>query len=280
VHQRDRRRVALVAQVGEERGQLVGGQHALVGDGARGQRGDVEGAAGLGRGPLGPLAQHEGAPLQPGHAVDGLGAAERGGVGAGTDGLGDEQLGEVRHDRAGGRADVGAVRVDRQLAPAEDGQALLGGQAGDVLDARGALGLVDGQEGDADGVLAHRRQVEVDLGAQQRVGDLREDAGAVAGVRLGAGRTAVVEVVQGGQPRGHDLPRGTTLHVGDEGDATGVLVVGRVVQAGRRGYGGERHSRAGRGRHGGTARGGGRGGGGGLGHVTPVVGMPPGRRRR
>ena len=34
--------------------------------------------------------------------------------------------------------------------------------------------------------------------AQERVGDLEQDAGAVAGVRLGAGGAAVVEVAQGG----------------------------------------------------------------------------------
>ena len=37
------------------------------------------------------------------------------------------------------------------------------------------------------------------LGAQQGVGDLGEDARAVAGVRLGAGGAAVVEVVQRGE---------------------------------------------------------------------------------
>ena len=50
------------------------------------------------------------------------------------------------------------------------------------------------------------------LGAQQGVGDLGEDARAVAGVRLGAGGAAVVEVVQRGQAlrrrwRGDRRPR-------------------------------------------------------------------------
>ena len=160
VHQRDRRLVALVAQVGEEQRQLVGGQHALVGDRPRRQRGEVERAAGLDGGPLGALAQHEGPPLQPGHAVALDVAAERGGVGAAGHRLGDEQLGEERHDRAGRGAEVGALGVDRHVAPAEDGQALLVGQAGDVLDAGGPLVVVGGQEGDADGVLPQRRQVE------------------------------------------------------------------------------------------------------------------------
>ena len=43
------------------------------------------------------------------------------------------------------------------------------------------------------------RQVEVDDLAQERVGDLEQDAGAVAGVDLGAGGAAVVEVAQRGE---------------------------------------------------------------------------------
>ena len=42
------------------------------------------------------------------------------------------------------------------------------------------------QEGDAGGVAALGRQLEVDNGAQERVGNLQQDARAVAGVRLGA----------------------------------------------------------------------------------------------
>ena len=49
-----------------------------------------------------------------------------------------------------------------------------------------------------------------------------------------AGGAAVVEVVQGGQRPGHDIVRELRrLSIGDEGDAAGVLLVRRVVEAGR-----------------------------------------------
>ena len=46
--------------------------------------------------------------------------------------------------------------------------------------------LVSREEGDADGVLTGGRQVEVDDGAEEGVGDLDQDAGTVAGVGVGA----------------------------------------------------------------------------------------------
>ena len=73
------------------------------------------------------------------------------------------------------------------------------------------------------------------LGAQQRVGDLDQDAGAVAGVRLGAGGAAVVQVVQRGEAlRRRCRATAAAAGVGHEGDAAGVLVVRRVVEAARR----------------------------------------------
>ena len=45
-------------------------------------------------------------------------------------------------------------------------------------------------------------QLEVDDGAQERVGHLREDARAVAGAGVGADRAAVLEVAQRVERRG------------------------------------------------------------------------------
>ena len=67
-------------------------------------------------------------------------------------------------------------------------------------------------------------------GAQERVGDLHQDAGAVTGVGLGARGTAVLEVAQGGQGLGHDVVAGLTGQGRDEGHATGVVLVARVVE--------------------------------------------------
>ena len=55
---------------------------------------------------------------------------------------------------------------------------------------------VERQEREADAVGARRRQGEVDDGPEEAVGDLEQDAGAVAGVDLGARRAAVVEVAE------------------------------------------------------------------------------------
>ena len=205
VHQRDRRLVALVAQVGEELRQLVGGQHALVGDRPGRQRGDVERAAGVDRGPLGPLAQHEGraapagsrrwATTLPPKAV----ASARAAMVSATNSCAKSGMtARAVGPRSAPSGSTGTSRQPRTVRPSSSASLATSSIAG------GALGLVGRQEGDADGVLPHRRQVEVDLGAQQGVGDLGEDAGAVTGVRLGAGGAAVVEVVQRGEALGHD----------------------------------------------------------------------------
>ena len=71
--------------------------------------------------------------------------------------------------------------------------------------------MVGGQEGHADGVGAGRRQLDATLAddvAQEAVGDLDEDAGAVAGVGLGAGRAAVLEVGQRDEAGAHQLVAG------------------------------------------------------------------------
>ncbi len=98
VHDGQRRGDPLVGQVGEEPVELVGGEHALVEQGARAQRAEVD--LGLA---LGPLAQAEGAALQR-HAGQ-----------AGT-GSGEEQLAEQRHHAAGGRAEQAQGRPVRRAS--------------------------------------------------------------------------------------------------------------------------------------------------------------------
>ena len=58
-----------------------------------------------------------------------------------------------------------------------------------------------------------RRELEVDDRPQEGVGDLHQDAGAVAGVDLGAGGAAVVEVAQGGERLDHDVVAGSPVSV-------------------------------------------------------------------
>jgi hypothetical protein len=85
------------------------------------------------------------------------------------------------------------------------------------------------------GVGAGARELEVDDGAQERVGHLDQDAGAVAGVGLGAGGAAVLHVGEREQAGEHQLVGAHALQVGDERDATGVVLVPGVVQADRAG---------------------------------------------
>ena len=82
-----------------------------------------------------------------------------------------------------------------------------------------------------DGVGPARRQLEVDDLAQERVRDLDQDAGAVAGVGLGAGGAAVVEVAQGGEGLVDDVVARRATQGGHEGDAAGVVLVLRPVEA-------------------------------------------------
>ena len=65
--------------------------------------------------------------------------------------------------------------------------------------------------------------------AQERVGDLEEDARPVAGVRLRAARAAVLQVRQHGEGVAHDAVRRPALGVHHEAEAAGVVLELRVV---------------------------------------------------
>ena len=63
------------------------------------------------------------------------------------------------------------------------------------------------------------------------MGDLDQDAGAVAGVVLAAAGAAVVQVDQRRQAVADQLVRLPPLQVDDEADAAAVVLVPRVVEA-------------------------------------------------
>ena len=177
---------------------------------AGGQRREVQAVL-----PLGTLAQ----PVRAAVEVDAGQLARR---------VRDDELAEHRHGRARGRADE--VRGHDDLAPREHVELLLGGDRLERRDGDALLGLVDRQERHADRVEAGRRQLGVDDVAQERVGDLREDAGAVAAVLLGADGAAVVEVEQRGQAGVDDVPAGRAAQRGDEGETARVVLGGGVVE--------------------------------------------------
>jgi len=70
---------------------------------------------------------------------------------------------------------------------------------------------------------------------EEGVRNLHENAGAVAGARIGADRAAMFEVAENVDRVGDDLMRLLALDVGDEADAAGILLHAEVVHAlGRR----------------------------------------------
>ena len=141
---------------------------------------------------------------------------------------GDDQVLEVRHGTDGdGRQGAG---LDGHLAPRDDVQLHL---LGDGLDRGAHLGAalrVHRKERHAHGVLPGLGETGLDDGAQEAVRDLDQDAGAVTGRLVGTGGAAVVQVAQRLEPLLDDLVPGHAVEVRDEGDTTGVVLVGRVVQ--------------------------------------------------
>ena len=222
MHQGQGRLEALVAQVVEEVAELRGGEHPLVDQRPTRQRREVHrgGAVGVEHLVLDPLAHDVGEPVQ-------------GDVMAVAVDVGQEQLAERRHGVERGGAD--ARRVDRDGAPPEHLGALLGA---DLLDRGGGRisgGIARGQERGPDGVGTPFGQVERQDSAEEGVGDLNQDAGAVAGVRLCPGRAPVVEVAQRGEALGDQVVAGAAVEVAHEGDAAGVVFGFGAVEAHRSG---------------------------------------------
>lgn len=184
----------LIAQIGEEVGELVRREHPLVDHGRGRQARHVDPVLALGA-----------APEAEGRDV------ERASVPLGVR-VGDDELTEGRQRSSGGRAD-GAV-LDGHVAPCERSEALL---PRDAFDGGDRLGEFDapvgrsGEEDEAGGVGAGCGQVGSDRLFEEGVGHLDEDARPVAGVLLGADGSAVVEALEGGEAGLDDRVRGGPL---------------------------------------------------------------------
>ena len=204
MHEREGRLEQRVLQVEVERAELRRRQHSLVDDRARAEARDDE----------------TGARFALDHAADDIELALEGvlvELGCG----GDDCLADPGRDR-GGRV-AGDRRVERDLAPGDETLALFGDDALDELLLR--------VEEDADAVRAGRRQGFTELGAEERIGDLDEDAGAVARLGVRTGGAAVLEVREGGERADDRLVRAGGVEAGDEGDAAGVVLVRGVIEA-------------------------------------------------
>ena len=87
---------------------------------------------------------------------------------------------------------------------------------------------------DADRVVAGLGQRDAELvgfADEELVRDLHQDAGAVAGARIGADRAAMFEIAEDRDRVLDDLVRLAALDVGDEADAAGIFFVARIEQA-------------------------------------------------
>ncbi len=139
-----------------------------------------------------------------------------------------EQLREVRqHLTCAGTARGG---VHRDVAPAEDGQPLVGGELGHLGAGTPSFCLIERQEGEAGGVAAHLGQFEPGYRAEERVGKLGEDAGAVAGIRVGARRAAVLKVAENAQGAGHDTVAAPGPQVRHQAHSAGVVLEPAIVE--------------------------------------------------
>ncbi len=222
VHQRQRRDDAGVLQVAVVVADLVGEQQALVDQRARRERGHVEFLAVLQAQPL-----------------DGVAGALPDDVELALQSVGDQDIGAAAdEDLPDHRLDLldrfAQHRVvHRHVAPAEQDLALGPHRALDLLLAGHARSALLRQEDHADAVLALGRQGHALPGhflAEEAIGNLEQEAGAVARLGVGADRAAMGQILENLQTLQHDLVALLILDVGDEADAAGVVFVGGVVQ--------------------------------------------------
>jgi hypothetical protein len=225
VDERQRGLVARIGQIAVVAFHLVGEEHALVDDRARRQRHDIKTVVdppGLGMDARRDhLAQDEQPPLVflvVGHVV---GTAEKC--------LPVHRL---------GAGDIGGLRkagiVDRHGAPADQRNTLGFRRLGDHGLAMGAQRSVARHEEHANRIGAGNGELDALTGqflAEKPVGDLRQHTGAVANQRIGADRAAMGQILQHRQAVGENGVAAAALHVDNEADATGVVLVARIVEA-------------------------------------------------
>ena len=219
MHQRQRALEIRLVQVGIIFAELVGEEHALVDHGAARHRhriiaGEAAVAALIDR-LRNRLAQDVEPALEFVVVLDMVAAA-------------DEHLHVGGLGRLDGLAERGIV--GRHVAPAEQHQSLVLDLVGDDALDDFAPRRLPRHEQRADGVFAGLRQLEADLrglAREEGVRDLHQDAGAVAGARIGADRAAMFEIAENADRVRDDLMRLLALDVGDEADAAGILFQAR-----------------------------------------------------
>ncbi len=117
----------------------------------------------------------------------------------------------------------------RDLAPAEHGQRL---EPSDLLDPlQRFVTAPRRQEGQADRVVTGRRQAETADRTEELVGDLSQDPGTVAGLRVGALGAPVIKVAQDAERLDNRAVLAPPRQVGDHPYPACVMLELRVIEA-------------------------------------------------
>ncbi len=222
VHEGEGAHHAWIPQVAEVFAHLVGQQHSLVNDGARGQRRNIKACA-L---PLAELADHMLCGL-----ADNEQFALEGVLVRSVFAAPDEYLANHRFDRLDAFTQ-GAV-IDRHIAPGQQSLPLGFDFLGQYLFAGTARGRIARQEQHANPVFSRRRQLDVapaHLVAQETVRNLDHDARTVTRQRISADRAAVSQIFQNLQALRNPLVTGLAFDMSDETNAAGIMFMARVVQ--------------------------------------------------
>ncbi len=149
----------------------------------------------------------------------------------------DEHLADHRRGQARGVADV--ALVDRHVAPPDRALALGLDRLLDQLLELGPTFRIARQIADADAVPSRPRELDAgDRRAQERVRDLEQDAGAVAGVRIGTLGAAVLEVLERVERLLDHRVACLAVELCDQRDAARIVFVCGVVEASGPGWSG------------------------------------------
>ena len=222
VHQAKRTHHIGIVQLGIEVGNLRRQQQAFIHDGAGRERWNVKEVLVLdiGRGYFGfnPLAHHIQLALE---------LIFRHALAATDKNLLNVRLGSARHAADGGT-------LDGRIPPAQHGEAFFAHDTLDDAFAQQARVALDRKKRHADAIFAGRRQGEAELGAfahKERVRDLNEHAGAIAGFRIAAAGAAMCKVDQNLDAFDDNVVGLVALDAGHKTDPTGIVFQARMVKA-------------------------------------------------
>ena len=143
----------------------------------------------------------------------------------------DDRLADHRHLVEHRLAEAGGV--DRHVAPADQRLAFLGDEFLEGGDGEIARLVVARQEAHRDAIVAGLGQGEAGArrpSAQQAIGNLDEDAGAIAEQRIGTDRAAMIEREEDFEAALDDRIGLFTTNVRNEADPAGIMLVAAVVQ--------------------------------------------------